>query len=479
MKKIVLTLSFGSIVAFSSLAQKKNVTDAAMIMNKYNPMMGLEPAKKSVNEAKGFIDLAAANPETAEDMKMHLYRGMVYYALIEVAGMEAMTGKTPDTAAMRTYEEISKASFKKVLNDPKKSKTSDAQNFINMFSEKYFEMGAQAFNSKNIEQATQLFLGAYSVKKFIFEEYSEASKYTLISLKYTSDSLIDRKEFDKALKLAEMVLNEMPNNVEVLIVLSEINLFKGDFVNAEKYITQAINLNPKNKNLHYALGSAYMDLKQYEKAEESLRNALEIDPDYSNAQYQLGAHLLNWGQELQNELNSLDYKNPKYNELKKQSDEILLRGAIILEKYIVKNSNEVIIMKNLSEIYFRLGDSEKYDQYKKLSEAATYFNSGDFEKGLGILKELLNKYPTYSQGLRIFGLNSIKYSEIITKELDKSPQIENKKIELINQGCIALEKYVEINTIEKEILEIISASYTRLGDTEKAAQFKKRADAIK
>ena len=131
------------------------------------------------------------------------------------------------------------------------------------------------------------------------------------------------------------------------------------------------------------------------------------------------------------------------------------------------------------EIYFRLGDTEKYDQYKKLSEAATYFNSGDFEKGLGILKELLNKYPTYSQGLRIFGLNSIKYSEIITKELDKSPQIENKKIELINQGCIALEKYVEINTIEKEILEIISASYTRLGDTEKAAQFKKRADAIK
>ena len=196
MKKIFLTLSIGSIVAFSSFAQKKNVTDAAMIMNKYNPMMGLEPAKKSVNEAKGFIDLAAANPETAEDMKMHLYRGMVYYALIEVAGMEAMTGKTPDTAAMRTFAEISKASFKKVVNDPKKTKIRDAQDFINQRADMYFNMGIQSYNARNFEQATQVFLGAYSVKSFLGEEFKDAYTNTTLSLNFASDSLIGKKEFN-------------------------------------------------------------------------------------------------------------------------------------------------------------------------------------------------------------------------------------------------------------------------------------------
>jgi uncharacterized protein YcfL len=135
MKKLFFSLSIGSVIACvstASFAQKKNVTDAAMIMNKYSPMMGLEPAKKSVNEAKGFIDLAAVNPETAEDMKMHLYRGEIYFALIEVTGMEAMSGKEPDTALMRSYSEISKASFNKVINDPKKSKIKDAQDFIKL-----------------------------------------------------------------------------------------------------------------------------------------------------------------------------------------------------------------------------------------------------------------------------------------------------------------------------------------------------------
>ena len=66
-----------------STAQKKNVTDAAMLMKKYNPNAILDPdTRKNVEEAKKFIDLAAVNPETAEDMKMHLYRAQIYFALI-------------------------------------------------------------------------------------------------------------------------------------------------------------------------------------------------------------------------------------------------------------------------------------------------------------------------------------------------------------------------------------------------------------
>jgi tetratricopeptide (TPR) repeat protein len=350
------------------------VTDAAMIMNKYNPMMGLEPAKKSVNEAKGYIDLAAANAETAEDMKMHLYRGMVYYALIEVAGMEAMTGKTPDTAAMRVNAETSKASFRKVLNDPKKSKTRDAQDFINMRVDMYFNMGIQAYNSKNFEQATQVFLGAYSVNKFIdencqTEKCKDAYTNTTLSLNYACDSLIGKKEFDKAADLAESVLEEMPNNIDVYITLININLQKGDAVSAEKYLNKALAIDPLNKQLYYVLGTSYIDLQQNEKAEEALKKALEIDPNYSEAQYQLGAHLVNWAGDLQTEASNLDYKNPKVAELDKKANEILLRGSQVLEKYVDKNPNEKTVLEILYKTYYRLGDTEKAAQFKKRADA--------------------------------------------------------------------------------------------------------------
>ena len=42
-------------------AQKTNITDAAVLMKKYNPMGG-EKSVKLVNEAKGFIGQSSSTP---------------------------------------------------------------------------------------------------------------------------------------------------------------------------------------------------------------------------------------------------------------------------------------------------------------------------------------------------------------------------------------------------------------------------------
>lgn len=372
MKRLFFTLSIGGFVAFSPMytfAQKKNVTDAAMLMNKYSPMMGLEPARKTVNEAKGFIDLAAANAETAEDMKMHLYRAEVYFALIELAGMDALSGKEPDTSLMNSYSEISKASFRRVMSDPKKSKVRDAQEFINSRTSMYFDMGIKLYNERNFEQATQAFLGAYGVKQFLGEEFKDAYTNTTLSLNYAVDSLLDKKQFDKASQLAKSALEVMPKNIDVLITLVNINLQKGDAVMAEKYLNRALAIDPLNKQLYYVLGTSYIDLKQNEKAEEALRKAIEIDPNYSEAQYQLGAHLVNWAGDLQTEASNLDYKNPRVAELDKKASEILLKGSLVLEKYIEKNPNEKVVLEILYKTFYRLGEVEKANIYKKRAEA--------------------------------------------------------------------------------------------------------------
>lgn len=233
----------------------------------------------------------------------------------------------------------------------------------------YFDMGIKLYNERNFEQATQAFLGAYGVKQFLGEEFKDAYTNTTLSLNYAVDSLLDKKQFDKASQLAKSALEVMPKNIDVLITLVNINLQKGDAVMAEKYLNRALAIDPLNKQLYYVLGTSYIDLKQNEKAEEALRKAIEIDPNYSEAQYQLGAHLVNWAGDLQTEASNLDYKNPLVAELDKKASEILLKGSLVLEKYIEKNPNEKVVLEILYKTFYRLGEVEKANIYKKRAEA--------------------------------------------------------------------------------------------------------------
>jgi tetratricopeptide (TPR) repeat protein len=373
MKANFLTAALGLFLISAPLvstAQKKNVTDAAMLMKKYSPMNATDPAmKKNMEEAKKFIDLAAANAETAEDMKMHFYKAQIYYALIELSSIDAMKGVELDKKLLEEYSNTSKASFKKVLEDPKKLYKKDAEDFINFRSEMAFNMGIKTYNEKKFDQAAQMFLGAYEVQKFLGNDYKEAYSNTTLSLNYAVDSLLKVKNYDDASKLSLAIYENMPKNIDVIITLINIYLQKGDMATAEKYLTEGLALDPKNKQLYYVLGTSYIDLKQNQKAEEALNKAIEIDPNYTEAQYQLGAHLFNWANELKYEAGALDYKNPKVAELENQSTETLNRALVVLEKYIDKNPNDKTVLDILYKTHYKLGHTEKADEYKKRAAA--------------------------------------------------------------------------------------------------------------
>jgi tetratricopeptide (TPR) repeat protein len=280
-----------------------------------------------------------------------------------------MKGLPVDKELIKQNSEIAIASFKKVIEDPKKTFKKDAEDFINFRSEMAFNMGIKAYNDKNFEQATQMFVGAYEVQKFLSNEYKEAYTNTTLSLNNYVDSLLKVKNYDKANEISESVLESMPKNIDVIITLININLQKGDAVVAEKYLNKGLELDPKNKQLYYVLGTSYIDLKQNDKAEQSLNKALEIDPNYTEAQYQLGAHLFNWANELKYEAGQLDYKDPKVSTLEAQSKEVLGRALVVLEKYIEKNPNEKAVLDILYKTHYKLGNTEKAAEYKKRAEA--------------------------------------------------------------------------------------------------------------
>ena len=370
MKKQLLLAGLSLVLSTATFAQKKNVTDAILLMRKYNPTGEIAANKKIVTEAKNFIDLAAANPETAQDSKMLFYRAQIYYALIETATLEsASTGTETDQSTLSAYKEVAIESFKKVLEDPKKAYSQDARTFINSKAAFIFELGIMAYNEKKYQQATTAFIAALEVKTFIGEFDTIAEENASFAASYAIEDLIAAKKFDEALVFADKISAALPQNIGILISMVNINLQKGDVAATETYINKALALDPLNKQLYYVLGTSYMDKKENDKATAALQKALEIDPNYSEALYQLGAHLYNLAVEKRNATVELDYKDPKAAKLEAEAMDLFKQALDPLEKYAAQNENDKAILDILYKTNMKLGNIEKAKEYKARLDA--------------------------------------------------------------------------------------------------------------
>ncbi len=370
MKKQLLLTAFSIVLSSVTFAQKKNVTDAILLMRKYNPAGDITANKKTVTEAKNFIDLAATNPETAEDFKMHLNRAQIYYALIETATIEATSSNVKaDEALLKGYKEVAVASFKKVLEDPKKTYKADAETFINMRVELLFNQGIVAYNEKKYAAAAQAFLAASEVKSFLGETFKDAEVNTSLAVNYAVEDFLAAKKYDEAISFASSFSAAMPNNIDILISLVNINLQKGDVAATETYINKALAIDPSNKQLYYVLGTSYMDKKENEKATAALQKALEIDPNYNEALYQLGAHLYNLAVEKRNLTIEMDYKDPKTALVEKEAMDLFKQALVPLEKYASQNENDKAILDILYKTNMKLGNIDKAQEYKKRLDA--------------------------------------------------------------------------------------------------------------
>lgn len=368
MKKQLLLAGLSLVLSTASFAQKKNVTDAILLMRKYNPTGEIAANKKTVTEAKNFIDLAAVNAETVEDLKMHLCRAQIYYCLIEVNAIENKAALT-DAATTQQWKEASVASFKKVLDDPKKAWTADAQSFINSRVEFMFNQGIIAYNAKKYVDAANAFMAANEIKSFLGENFKDAEVNTSLAANYAVEDYLAAKKYDEALAFAQTIAEQMPQNIDILISIVNINLQKGDVAATEKYINQALALDPLNKQLYYVLGTSYMDKKENDKAIIALRKALEIDPAYNEALYQLGAHLYNLAVEKRNATVELDYKDPKAATLEAEAMDLFKQALEPLEKYVSQNADDKAILDILYKTNMKLGNIEKAQEYKKRLDA--------------------------------------------------------------------------------------------------------------
>lgn len=385
------------ILSTVTIAQKKNETSAAVeFKNKYLTALAtgdFETAKKSLVAAKGFIDLAAENPETKESPKTLWLKGEIYSNFM-VLGMQ-----TQDTSFMKLAGEdaidVSIASFKKGYDVSDKLDADIRESVYqkhamldgmagmlynaNMFKEaaEVYETETKFMDAVGEMDSTSIFnaslcyekAGDYAKAAAGYSKLAKAGYRGAICYSLASGAYRKNGQIEEAKAIIAEGRKLYPTDREMLLDLVNINIDAGDAAGAEKALNEAIAADPNNKQLHYTIGTIYIDLKQNEKAEAALNKALAIDPEYSDAMYQLGAHLISWGMETNTEASNLKMGDPKYNVMLQEADARFRRAIAPLEKYILKFPKDKDVLTILSQLYRSIGDSAKSEEYKKRADA--------------------------------------------------------------------------------------------------------------
>lgn len=423
MKRIVLFL-LASFVLFSTVdAQdaKRDLRNAKRALSSF----GLDPTGNSekIGEAKSLIDGVVQDAEYMNDFEAWYVRGNVYNEMASQDIMlktfnEAHKNKYPD-APMKAYDsylkayELGEKTWQK--RDAAKGISEVLSGMLGYGFEKYQE-GDQAgafeafeaalvahyiliennqpspfakeedFNNQVFTVAvTAMGSGNVEAAEKYLNELREANveKPEIYDLLYKLYK--EKGEEEKARAILQTGRELYPDDVNLLF--SEINqaLQDGKLDELEASLQLAIEKEPNNLSLYATLGNVYDNLFRitedtvlravyFDKAFTTFNQALEIDENHFDAIYSLGALYYNKAAEMTQELAELadDYSSAglkKFEEKQKEVNEVFRESLPYFQKADQLNSEDRNTLIALKEIYARLNELEKSNQYKDRLEA--------------------------------------------------------------------------------------------------------------
>jgi len=384
MKKLSLVLAF--VFAASMLfAQKGKVNAAAS---------NLRTGK--LDKAKELIDAGITHRKCVEWPKAYFVKGQVYQGIFEspIEGFKNLSATPLDIA----YD-----AYKKLIElDVKKKYTKKLKTQYNNLAIDYAGQGAGQFNDGDYEGALKSFkttleiensdilkdekkvdtaiiyytaLSAYNLKKYeeAIPYYEEAIKYDYEAAKsYASISFCykELKQEDKAVEYLHKGYELYPDNLYMLGQLINYYLLGGAPEKAETYLDAAIAQDPTNMTFYRAKGTLYEKIDRPEDAIKMYEKALEIDAMDFISIYNIGLIRVKAIEEYQKEVNDI-VDNDKYNagvaKLTKMYEEVIP----VFERAYEANPKEIIIIKTLKELCFRIRNTkpefmDKYNKYKEL-----------------------------------------------------------------------------------------------------------------
>ena len=116
----------------------------------------------------------------------------------------------------------------------------------------------------------------------------------------------NKNDYEKSLSYIEKANKLDPNDINIILLESNIRWEMGDVESYEKLITKALEIDPENVDLHFNLGVISSDKGDIDKAMSHYNKAIEIDSTYTKAYLNAAALILQPADAMLEELNLLN-----------------------------------------------------------------------------------------------------------------------------------------------------------------------------
>lgn len=171
-----------------------------------------------------------------------------------------------------------------------------------------------------------------------------------------AQQLIEWRRYKEALKEAEQLIRQEPEDPDVFALISKIHLFMNEYDKALHWSNQALSREPQQELAWYVRVSVYYATDKDRAFEEALQEALRIDP-YEPYYYYLQANMLNKKGRSNQAKTALSHalelcpESPLYLAVLSYTEALLrnFEDSARLERLALKNNMES------SEVYFFLG----------------------------------------------------------------------------------------------------------------------------
>ena len=279
MKKIIFTIGALFITANIIQAQPEKISDALKFWN-----------NGELDKAKGAIDIASENEQTANQAQTWYYRGFIYKEIY----------KKELTNPISPAREDAVMSFKKaILLDKENKYTKDCKVNVNFLATTFYNDAVRALNSRDHKTA----IISYSkykettriVDPLMDMDVKDIKFYNALGSLYTgiyeTDKRANEAFFIKAKDAYEKVLNIDPlelsanYNIGILYYNKAVDIINGSdydidlvalddiqdtsivlFKNSLPYMETAYKLQPENENTLIGLSGIYFGLNELEKS---------------------------------------------------------------------------------------------------------------------------------------------------------------------------------------------------------------------
>jgi tetratricopeptide (TPR) repeat protein len=370
MKKVLILLSLSLLISLGSFAQKNKRTSAYM----YNKNKQYEKAVEAINEA-------IKHQKTEKDAKTWMYRGIIYYNIANDTSA-AVNNLEPDAANI-AVESFLKSKEYDLKNELQGESAMYLLNLTNIF----YQQGAEGFRNSDFVEAAVNFKQAFAISQMddrfdtiaafnvgMSSIYSENPEEAAEYLQKCVDvNFMDPRVYlfyaraEKQMGDTTMAFNVLSSGREIFpseksLQLEEAQLYletgKNDLL--IQSLKDAISNDPENPNLYRVLGQTYENIGEIDNALEYYKKAVVLKPDFTDAIFNIGAIYVNRASILYTEANNLPFEETeKYAKLKGEADADLHLALPYLEKSLVLQPDDEVVLGALKEAYANLKMNDK------------------------------------------------------------------------------------------------------------------------